>query len=319
MGITRKNAIALTLYNALLGALIIILNLAEKSGLELQTRHALAEAALASGWGGTTAGIMLWLIGIGIIVLTVYALAIPHTPKLSIPNEQFITFYTLFMLWLAMFLSVDLGLVVSDRLSLISLSPESFLIINLTLMTAFQGAILVLTYRYVRESGQKFLPWIARICFGTNAARKRTLVLSGIAAYFGFLPIVSTAAFVSELLLTGRELPIQPAVAASIAESPLFAIVIGVYAVTFAPFFEELIMRGIVFRGLLLQFDPTSAMFLSGAIFAAFHFNVGSFIPISALGILLAWLYYRTGSIVPSVVAHAIFNGVNALLLQFIR
>ena len=57
------------------------------------------------------------------------------------------------------------------------------------------------------------------------------------------------------------------------------------------------------------------AVVASAAIFSIFHISQGSpgvLVPIFVTGLLLAWLYYRTGSLWASVMAHA---GQNAVAL----
>ena len=78
------------------------------------------------------------------------------------------------------------------------------------------------------------------------------------------------------------------------------------------PFSEELFFRGFVFRGLIPKFGPYGSMVISAVIFSGFHLSLGVLIPIFITGLLLAWLYWRTGSLWASVGAHA---GQNALAL----
>lgn len=79
------------------------------------------------------------------------------------------------------------------------------------------------------------------------------------------------------------------------------------------PFSEELFFRGFVFRGLLPKVGPFGGMVISAAIFSGFHISLSLLVPIFITGLLLAWLYWRTGSLWASVGAHA---GQNALALS---
>ena len=78
------------------------------------------------------------------------------------------------------------------------------------------------------------------------------------------------------------------------------------------PFSEELFFRGFVFRGLVPKVGPYGGIVISAAIFSGFHISLGVLVPIFITGLLLAWLYWRTGSLWASVGAHA---GQNALAL----
>lgn len=80
-----------------------------------------------------------------------------------------------------------------------------------------------------------------------------------------------------------------------------------------APIGEELFFRGFVFNVLRHRLNFTSAVWLSAALFALLHISVRNFLPILVIGVLLAWLYTRTGSLWSSVVMHGTFNFLSAL------
>ncbi len=79
------------------------------------------------------------------------------------------------------------------------------------------------------------------------------------------------------------------------------------------PLTEELFFRGFVFAGLVRRLGVTGAAVTSAIIFSAIHIEPGVLIPIFITGLLLAWLYYRTGSLWPSIAAHAGQNGAALL------
>ncbi len=78
------------------------------------------------------------------------------------------------------------------------------------------------------------------------------------------------------------------------------------------PISEELFFRGFIFRGLLPKMGPWGAIAASALVFSAFHLSPGALVPIFITGFLLAWLYWRTGSLWAAIGAHA---GQNALAL----
>ena len=81
--------------------------------------------------------------------------------------------------------------------------------------------------------------------------------------------------------------------------------------VVLAPFFEEIIFRGIVFSTLRAKFGLSVSLIGSAGIFALAHgYGPIAFLSVFWSGILWAWLYERTGSIVPGMCAHAINNGL---------
>jgi len=78
------------------------------------------------------------------------------------------------------------------------------------------------------------------------------------------------------------------------------------------PVGEELFFRGFVY-GTLRRWGVAAAVGLSALFFAAVHQQLVHFLPIFLLGVILALLYERTGSLVPAVIVHAINNLVAIL------
>lgn len=79
-------------------------------------------------------------------------------------------------------------------------------------------------------------------------------------------------------------------------------------AVFFAPVAEEAFFRGLLYRVLRDRWRPTTAMVISGVLFGAAHLNPGLLLPLSLGGVLLAFVYERTGSLIASGVGHAFLN-----------
>jgi hypothetical protein len=79
-----------------------------------------------------------------------------------------------------------------------------------------------------------------------------------------------------------------------------------------APVAEELFFRGFVFGGLRRHgFWP--AAIVSGAVFGLAHVlgsPLGFIVPLAFLGMVLAFLYERTGSLYPPMALHALNNSI---------
>lgn len=86
-----------------------------------------------------------------------------------------------------------------------------------------------------------------------------------------------------------------------------------------APLAEELFFRGFVFPGLIRPLGLVPAMAISGFVFAVFHVtgsdSAGLVLPFGLIGMLFAWVYYRTGSLWPSIGTHFLFNLVSFIIL----
>lgn len=78
-------------------------------------------------------------------------------------------------------------------------------------------------------------------------------------------------------------------------------------AVLAAPFCEEFIFRGLVFKGLQRNFPTAFAIFGSAMIFAVVHSPL-SFVPVFALGIVTATLFHKTKNLSASIATHAVYN-----------
>ena len=79
--------------------------------------------------------------------------------------------------------------------------------------------------------------------------------------------------------------------------------------VLFAPVFEELAFRGLLFGVLRRRFHLWTAAILSAALFALAHgYGLIGFLSVFWSGLIWAWAYERTGSLWTGMIAHAINN-----------
>jgi membrane protease YdiL (CAAX protease family) len=79
--------------------------------------------------------------------------------------------------------------------------------------------------------------------------------------------------------------------------------------VVLTPIFEEIVFRGLLFATLRRRFALGPAAVLSASIFAVAHgYGVLGFAVVFWSGLLWAWSYERTGSLLPSMAAHATDN-----------
>jgi membrane protease YdiL (CAAX protease family) len=95
-----------------------------------------------------------------------------------------------------------------------------------------------------------------------------------------------------------------------------------------APIGEETLFRGYVFNAIRLTFASRSwgivlAYLASSLVFAAVHISgvtqgaVALIVPIFFIALVLAWGVHRTGSLLPGMVAHALFNSVQLVALIY--
>ena len=73
---------------------------------------------------------------------------------------------------------------------------------------------------------------------------------------------------------------------------------------------EELSFRGLVQHWLQVAISPVRAMVLASALFTALHFSAVSAPYLFAVGMLLGWVKWKTGSLYPSMLIHFAHNFV---------
>ncbi len=132
------------------------------------------------------------------------------------------------------------------------------------------------------------------------------LVAGGIAAVY----VVS---YLYGVIVERFHLPLHTnveALQAQVHAEPITVLCTLAGAVIIAPICEEVFFRGYLFAGLLRGMNVLPAAITSALLFVAAHGDLGSAVPLLALGILLAVLRWRTGSIWPGIALHV---GNNAL------
>jgi len=83
---------------------------------------------------------------------------------------------------------------------------------------------------------------------------------------------------------------------------------------------EELFFRGYVFRSLVRASSVASAILLSAVLFGVFHvvtLGVERFLPSTLLGLVLGWVCWRTGSVLPGILFHACHNGLVSMIAYY--
>lgn len=91
--------------------------------------------------------------------------------------------------------------------------------------------------------------------------------------------------------------------------SSVEALLVILGAVLLAPLVEEIVFRGFFQQQLEQGYrDPTKAILFSSLLFTILHFNPWWSLQIYLLGMVLGFLAWRTGSIWPSLVIHAVNN-----------
>lgn len=92
----------------------------------------------------------------------------------------------------------------------------------------------------------------------------------------------------------------------------------GLLIAVAAPISEELFFRGLMFAALRRSLPLWPAALISSLVWASLHLgsgNLGVVVQLGVFGVVLAWLYQRSGTLWAPILAHAINNALAFTLL----
>ncbi len=141
---------------------------------------------------------------------------------------------------------------------------------------------------------------------------RRGLILAALVALVGLLVSV-----LYEILMTALGVEPSYTFPPEFTETGLGLATLAVIAVMVAPFAEETFFRGFLFTGIGNRYGYGWGAVVSALLFSLAHMQPGALLPVFILGLFLAWLYMRTGSIWTCIFAHFAYNSL-ALLFMII-
>jgi membrane protease YdiL (CAAX protease family) len=134
--------------------------------------------------------------------------------------------------------------------------------------------------------------------------------------------VVAAAALIPTSVLAGLSARIHPVdpqwIAFTVEHLPSSGLGVAVAAVTAvlaAPLAEELLFRGLVYRLARRAWGAWPAAVVSSLLFGLIHGEPWYLFGLIGLGLVLAYLYETTGSLVAPVIAHALHNAVSLYLM----
>lgn len=135
--------------------------------------------------------------------------------------------------------------------------------------------------------------------FGGRKGWSMALTVSAmaIACAFATEPISMLLPEMSEVMKAAME---------TLLDGPVWIVLLSVSV--FAPFFEEWLCRGIILRGLLKKVKPVWAIVISALFFGLIHGNLWQAIPAFIIGVILGYVYYKTGSLKLTMLMHCVNN-----------
>ena len=141
--------------------------------------------------------------------------------------------------------------------------------------------------------------------FGGRKGWSMALIVSAMALACAFViePISMLLPEMSEVMKAAMEM---------LLDGPVWIVLISVSV--FAPFFEEWLCRGIILRGLLTKVKPAWAIVISALVFGLIHGNLWQAIPAFIIGVILGYVYYKTGSLKLTMLMHCVNNTLSVIV-----
>ncbi|BCX11195.1 MAG: hypothetical protein KatS3mg067_0133 [Thermosynechococcus sp.] len=250
------------------------------------------------------------VIGIGLWIIWIYQhlrRRSQNTPS-SLPPVTWgwESLWEAMVIWFALFFAINLVLMplvralISKGLPLHSAIAQTLyaLVSYSTLMVAGLGW---LGY-FLRPFGQRPWKWL-RWQGGLGGALRW-----GVGGYLAALPLVLISSLISQALLKnqGGGNPLLEIILQS-RDYPTFALLYVMVALM-APLFEEILFRGFFFRSVQSYLPLGTAMGLTGVLFAIAHLNLADLLPLTVLGTVLSYIYWRSQNIGAAMILHSIWN-----------
>lgn len=188
------------------------------------------------------------------------------------------------------------------------------MIFNTTVMDAL-GAVFIIYFAVVQHGERLAALGLSLKNFARN-------VFYGITAYIALMPVLAailgaTAVFVNMIKYVP---PKQPVVELFLKETNApFLFYTSLFAAVLGPVIEELFFRGFMYNALKRRLGIVGAMVVTAAFFAALHAHAVGFLPILALGIALAYIYEKTGTLVAPITVHVTHNLAMVFLVFLVK
>ena len=207
----------------------------------------------------------------------------------------------------------DLQALVADAEQLVRTYPGPIIVGNAAGLVALGVLALLLARMHTRDVGGflrlRRMPW--------------DLLGLGLAALVAFEPLILALGHLNQQLplpewadaLERSQLELIAHVLRSDLSLPLMLATMAL-----APGLgEELLFRGYVQRQAERSLGAAGAIVAVGVVFGCYHLRLSQVLPLSALGVLMAYLAWRTGSLWAPVAVHVAHNGLTLLAAYVAR
>ena len=186
--------------------------------------------------------------------------------------------------------------------SLVELFQDPFS--QLAMLISSQGGFLAIAYWRIRRSRREKAPLPILFKGSTLVSLGYGIVLGCILIGFGLLyDVALRVAF-------GPDISSTSIWEAARLASPAAQVGIMLCGSLIAPICEELFFRGVLFGSFSAAGQGRVGAIVSAVAFAVAHLDMVNFLALAVIGLALAWLYQKTGSILSVITAHAVNNAI---------
>lgn len=148
-----------------------------------------------------------------------------------------------------------------------------------------------------------------------NKTKNNNLVIGMVLGFSGWLLNSGILSILEENNFFKEQFQTMNDMLAPVMEGNLFILILTVGII--APFTEEFIFRGVIYKTLNKRISVKWSIILQGILFGVFHMNFIQGAYATVLGILFGYLTYKSKSIWPAIIMH-ITNNLIATLSGFI-
>lgn len=130
----------------------------------------------------------------------------------------------------------------------------------------------------------------------------------GLGGYLAAVPLVLISSGLSEKIWQGNggSNPLLPILTEG--DSLVAKLIFWLTLAVAAPLFEEYLFRGFLLTSLKPLMPIAGAILLSAFGFALVHLNLGDLIPLTTLGVVLGFVYHKSGNLLAPILIHCLWN-----------
>lgn len=195
----------------------------------------------------------------------------------------------------------------------------------LILLILYVGSLLQLKFGLTGVFGTQMI--LLFVPLGMVIYTKKDIKLTygfagtGAAAYMGGA-LLAAGIFLINIVLAAGMMALFPesgqnlntAFSEIMGDSALWAF----FVIAFTPAVcEEMLFRGLFFHSLKAKYRPLPAVIATAVLFGLYHMSLVKFIPTGLMGLVLALVVWRTGSIFPAMLMHFLNNACSVLLFYY--